>query len=70
MRIRGFLIVVFVAVCGLLLAGDFATFQNLGFSADSKYFMFAQYGAVEKTALPYAELFVVDVAPTVSSRGA
>ena len=24
--------------------------------------MFAQYGAVEKTALPYAELFVVDVA--------
>jgi predicted secreted protein len=62
MRIRGFLIVVFVAACGLLFAGDFATFQNLGFSADSKYFMFAQYGAVEKTALPYAELFVVDVA--------
>jgi len=62
MRIRGFLIVLFVAVCGVLFAGDFAAFQNLGFSEDSKYFMFAQYGAAEKTALPYAELFVVDVA--------
>jgi predicted secreted protein len=62
MRIRAFLIVLFVAVCGLLFAGDIATFQNLGFSADSRHFMFAEYGAVEKTALPYAELFVVDVA--------
>jgi predicted secreted protein len=62
MRIRAFLITIFLIVCGLLFAGDFATFQNLGFSADSKYFMFAQYGAAEKTALPYAELFVVDVA--------
>ena len=62
MRIRAFLIVVFLAACGLLSAGDFATFQNLGFSQDGGHFMFAQYGAVEKTALPYAELFVVDVA--------
>lgn len=62
MRIRVFLIIIFLILCGVLFAGDFATFQNLGFSTDGKYFMFAQYGAAEKTALPYAELFVVDVA--------
>ena len=62
MRIRGFLIIIFLAACSLLFAGDYATFQNLGFSADSGYFMFGQYGADEKNALPYAEIFVVDVA--------
>jgi predicted secreted protein len=43
-------------------AGDMAQFVNLGFSADSKYFMFGQYGVSEKTSAPYAETFVVDVA--------
>jgi predicted secreted protein len=61
MRIRVFLIVVLLVSCGLLFAGDIAIFQNLGFSPDSRYYMFAQYGATEKTSLPYAELFVVDV---------
>ncbi len=62
MRIRAFLIVILFTVCGVLFAGDIAAFQNLGFSQDAKYFMFAQYGAAEKTSLPYAEVFVVDVA--------
>jgi len=62
MRIKAFPIFILFAVCSLLSAGDFATFQNLGFSPDGKYFMFAQFGAAEKTALPYAELYVVDVA--------
>ena len=44
-----------------LWAGDVATFVNLGFSEDSRYFMFAQYGVLEKSAAPYADLFVVDV---------
>ncbi len=43
-------------------AGDVAQFVNLGFSADSKYFMFGQYGVSEKTLAPYAETSVVDVA--------
>ena len=43
-------------------AGDIAQFVNLGFSADSKYFMFGQYGVSEKTSSPFAETFVVDVA--------
>jgi predicted secreted protein len=52
-------------------AGDMAQFVNLGFSADSKYFMFGQYGVSEKTSAPYAETFVVDVAKnTFAARGA
>jgi predicted secreted protein len=43
-------------------AGDAAVFQNLGFSPDGKYFMFAQFGVKEKTTQPYAELYTVDVA--------
>ena len=62
MRSRVFLSGVLFAACSLAFAGDIATFQNLGFSPDSRYFMFAQYGAKEKTSLPYAELYVVDVA--------
>lgn len=51
-------------------AGDVAQFVNLGFSADSKYFMFGQYGVSEKTLAPYAETFVVDVAKNAfAARG-
>jgi predicted secreted protein len=44
-----------------LLAGDAAVFQNLGFSPDGRYFMFAQYGVSESYSLPYAQIFTVDV---------
>jgi predicted secreted protein len=52
-----------VVALGLLLplcAGDVATFVNLGFSPDSAYFMFGQYGAETATGKPYAELYLVD----------
>ena len=42
-------------------AGDIARFVNLGFSPDSRYFMFGQYGIQEKTSTPWAETFIVDV---------
>lgn len=51
----------FLGVGGLAVAGDSAKFQNLGFSEDSRYFMFAQYGASEGSGLPYAEAYTVDV---------
>lgn len=41
-------------------AGDVATFVNLGFSADSAYFMFGQFGVEAGTGKPYAELYLVD----------
>jgi predicted secreted protein len=56
------------ALAGLALAvglaahaGDIAAFQNLGFSADSRYFMFGQYGVAEKGGTPYADIYIVDV---------
>jgi len=42
-------------------AGDIARFVNLGFSPDSRYFMFGQFGILEKGATPWAETFVIDV---------
>lgn len=44
-----------------LLAGDISTFVNLGFSTESRYFMFGQYGVDEESAKPYADIFLVDV---------
>jgi predicted secreted protein len=42
-------------------AGDIAQYVNLGFSADSKYFMFGQYGVLEKGSIPWADSYIVDV---------
>jgi predicted secreted protein len=41
-------------------AGDVATFVNLGFSPDSAYFMFGQFGIDQTAGKPYAETFLVD----------
>jgi predicted secreted protein len=43
-------------------AGDIAQFANLGFSPDSKHFMFGQYGTLEKGSAAWAEVYIVDVA--------
>ncbi|HET7838566.1 MAG TPA: DUF2259 domain-containing protein [Rectinemataceae bacterium] len=43
-----------------VVAGDVATFVDLGFSSDSAYFMFGQYGADQATGKPYAETYIVD----------
>lgn len=50
-----------LAVSLAAFAGDIAAFQNLGFSADSRYFMFGQYGVAEKGGTPYADIYVVDI---------
>ena len=50
-----------VVLSALLYAGDLASFINLGFSKDSRYFMFGQYGIDGASSLPYAELYTVDV---------
>ncbi|MGA2613674.1 MAG: DUF2259 domain-containing protein [Spirochaetia bacterium] len=42
-------------------AGDIARFVNLGFSTDSRYFMFGQYGIQEKTSTAWAETYIVAV---------
>jgi predicted secreted protein len=44
------------------LAGDIANFVSLGFSADSKYFMFGQHGLLMPQGTPWAEIRAVDTA--------
>jgi len=51
---------VLVSATGLW-AGDVAVFKNLGFSPDSRYFQFAQYGIDANTQNPWVESFTVDV---------
>lgn len=56
-----------LCICLLLIfstsvfAGDIATFVNLGFSSDGRYFAFGVYGASEKTLNLYAEMYMVNV---------
>jgi predicted secreted protein len=61
MRLKCILMLTLMALPVLLFSGDLARFINLGFSNDSRYFMFGSYGINEKTSLPYAELYIVDV---------
>jgi predicted secreted protein len=51
---------VLVSATGLW-AGDVAVFKNLGFSPDSRYFQFAQYGIDANTQNPWVESYTVDV---------
>jgi predicted secreted protein len=50
----------FLAALVPAFAGDVATFVNLGFSPDSTYFMFGQYGIDQAAGKPYAETYLVD----------
>jgi len=62
MHKRGVLAFLLLLAGMAAFAGDAAVFQNLGFSPDGKYFMFAQYGVSEGSSLAYAEIYTVDVA--------
>jgi len=61
MHKKGFLAFILAMPALFAFAGDAAVFQNLGFSPDGRYFMFAQYGVSENSSQPYAQIFTVDV---------
>ena len=61
MHKKGFLAFILALTALSAFAGDAAAFQNLGFSPDGRYFMFAQYGVSESGSQPYAQIFTVDV---------
>ncbi|MCL2558230.1 MAG: DUF2259 domain-containing protein [Treponema sp.] len=42
-------------------SGDSANFVNLGFSADGRVYMFAQYGVLSGSLRPWADVFIIDV---------
>lgn len=58
---RVLLFCLLLLLAGFGFAGDIASFQNLGFSENGKYFVFGQYGVMEDSLNLYAELYAVDV---------
>ena len=61
MERRFLYLTVFLFLCIAIFGGDVASYVNLGFSNDSKYFLFGQYGIDTENSSPYAELYFVDV---------
>lgn len=45
-----------------VFAGDAASFDDIGFSADGKYYIFGTYGKTDRSYEPWAEIYTVDVA--------
>ena len=60
-RLKYCIIIVFLLISGIGFAGDMANFVNLGFSSNSRYFMFAQYGVNAETSIPFSDFYIVDV---------
>ena len=59
---RKFVLVLFLIFCAYsVFAGDVADYVNLGFSDNSEFFMFGQYGIEYKSSNPYAEIYTVKV---------
>ncbi|MDA3937751.1 MAG: DUF2259 domain-containing protein [Spirochaetia bacterium] len=54
-------ILVFLLSSSFIFSGDIAQYINLGFSSDSKYFMFGQYGISTEDTKAFAETYIVDV---------
>lgn len=52
----------FFLAASAINAGDVASFVDKGFSADGKYYVFAQYGKTDKKFQGWAEIFQVDIA--------
>jgi predicted secreted protein len=50
-------------------AGDAAAFEDLGFSADGKTYIFAQYGKIDRTFQAWADIYTVNVAKNVFVPG-
>jgi predicted secreted protein len=60
---KAFFFILGALVCAACLwAGDTASFVDLGFSSDGRFYAFGQYGVQARTLKPWADLYVVDVA--------
>jgi len=57
-----FVAVVFTLCASFVFSGEIAQYINLGFSSNSKYFMFGQYGISSENTKAFAESYIVDVA--------
>lgn len=61
--------ILFFMFLASLPAGDIASFVNLGFSTDSRFFLFGQYGIDSASSEAYGELYLVDVAKNKFTAG-
>jgi len=59
---RLILVLLLLLPVSALIAGDLAVLENLGYSADGRYFMFGQHVLITDAGQAYAEIAVVDVA--------
>ena len=58
-------IAAFLLCASFIFSGDIAQYINLGFSSNSKYFMFGQYGISSEDTKAFSETFIVDVSKNV-----
>ena len=55
------LLVVLILSSARALAADGAAFNAIGYSPDSRYFAFEQYGVQDGSGFPYWDVFVIDL---------
>lgn len=60
-RLCSFVSLITLLSVGVAWASDVATFENLGFSSDGKYFAFGQYGALSNGRKIYSQIGIVNV---------
>ncbi|ARO24256.1 DUF2259 domain-containing protein [Rhizobium sp. S9] len=58
--IGGMLAAALAGLPGLSLAGDIASIQPIGFSADGKIFAFQEFGIKESGSVPYSETYFIN----------
>ncbi|GHU39649.1 hypothetical protein FACS1894190_05270 [Spirochaetia bacterium] len=58
----GLFLAAYILCASVAMAGDVASFADLGFSANGNYYMFGQYGVDEDSLKPWADLNIIDVA--------
>lgn len=57
--LSAFLLLIFAT--STVSAGDIASFRTIGFSEDSKYFAFEEYGIQDGSGFPYSTIFVINL---------
>jgi predicted secreted protein len=63
------IVLLMVLGCARALAADGAAFNALGYSPDSRYFAFEQYGVQDGSGFPYWDVFVIDLKANAWVKG-
>ncbi|WP_162652612.1 DUF2259 domain-containing protein [Lentilitoribacter sp. Alg239-R112] len=68
-RIASLSLVLLLFKLNHVIAGDFAEFHSLGFSADGKVYAFEQFGIMDGSGFPYADRFLINVESDTYVKG-